>query len=337
MPRLHIFNPEHDIALPYSPGAFTPSRGVRAMKRVKSLLPALYASAGDCIMVPEEIEAGALQSLPFYEEAQRKKINIITGNIHAGYNMTSILPWGWDAAVVSELKRRGVDASLLPSQKILKRIKELSHRRISIQFHEYFKAHADFSIAGVPQEFFSVEDAVNWAKQNPGCYFKSPWSSSGYGVFRVHDTDAPPLRERIRRVITSQGSIMGEENYPHGFDMATEWIMTASGAEFIGFSVFDIIGEGSYKANREASQEELTQFVAGQLPVDFHKVLRLQKGALNELAGDSYRGPLGIDMLVANDGRVNMCVEVNLRMTMGHVEILKNDNTLLSKYADDEG
>ncbi len=332
MPRLHIFNPEHDITLPYPPGAFTPSRGVRRMKREKSLLPALYAFEGDYIMIPQDIEKAAIPSLSYYREAERKNIGIITGKITDDLEIKSIMPWGWDANIVAELKRRGVDDSMLPSKNTLDELKALSHRRISVQFHKYFRARADFKIVAEPCEFFSLEDALVWARQNPGCYFKSPWSSSGYGVFRVDDPEVPNLQERIRNVIAAQGSVMGEVNYPHDFDMATEWLMTSSGAVLIGFSVFDIYGDGSYKSNRNLSQDELQNIFASQLPVDLHRVLNLQKNAITELLGESYRGPLGIDMLVAEDGSVNMCVEVNLRMTMGHVEILKHDNSILSIY-----
>ena len=46
----------------------------------------------------------------------------------------------------------------------------------------------------------------------------------------------------------------------------------------------------------------------------------------DDIRAFSYVGPIGVDMLVGADGRINPCVELNWRMTMGHVALLRGKN-----------
>ncbi|MDE5915106.1 MAG: hypothetical protein K2G71_00870, partial [Duncaniella sp.] len=61
--------------------------------------------------------------------------------------------------------------------------------------------------------------------------------------------------------------------------------------------------------------------------IDFDSLMGIisrQKEILTELTATAYKGWMGVDMMVYNDGgrrRVMPCVELNLRMTMGVVAL----------------
>ena len=40
---------------------------------------------------------------------------------------------------------------------------------------------------------------------------------------------------------------------------------------------------------------------------------------LQDIIGTDYDGPIGVDMMTLTDGRIDPAVELNLRMTMGHL------------------
>ena len=48
----------------------------------------------------------------------------------------------------------------------------------------------------------------------------------------------------------------------------------------------------------------------------------MQSEILSRIVGHDYEGPAGIDMLVTSKGEVNLCVEINFRMTMGMANLL---------------
>ena len=50
-------------------------------------------------------------------------------------------------------------------------------------------------------------------------------------------------------------------------------------------------------------------------------VINTQRSALQSVIGDKYNGPLGIDMMVCQEGDIHPSVEINLRHTMGSIII----------------
>ena len=54
--KLHIFNPEHDIALAYNSILFTPPHAGRELRSDLGFIPALWADDGDFVLV-DDVEA----------------------------------------------------------------------------------------------------------------------------------------------------------------------------------------------------------------------------------------------------------------------------------------
>ena len=88
--------------------------------------------------------------------------------------------------------------------------------------------------------------------------------------------------------------------------------------DFLGYSVFHAAENGAYGYNIVESQERLVQRIDVDHTllhalIDYHKI---------HLALTAYRGPVGIDMLKTSDGSIHPCIEINLRMNMGILAIL---------------
>ena len=55
--------------------------------------------------------------------------------------------------------------------------------------------------------------------------------------------------------------------------------------------------------------------------IDVIPLIERQQKILNEVIAPHYEGLFGVDLLVTADGRINPCVEINLRRTMGHATL----------------
>ena len=98
MAILHIFNPEHDIALASNLANFTAPHAGRQLRADLGFLPVLWAKEGDVVLV-ENVEHA--------QKASRRLRRC------AGVQFASVPPqeidgiqvWGWDKALKAQLKR----------------------------------------------------------------------------------------------------------------------------------------------------------------------------------------------------------------------------------------
>ena len=113
MAKLHIFNPEHDIALASNLANFTAPHAGRLLRADLGWIAAIWADAGDFVWVEDAEHA----ERTYRRTLRRRKCPvqwIDKKGVHA-LNIDAIEPWGWDAALCRQLTRADVDAALLPS------------------------------------------------------------------------------------------------------------------------------------------------------------------------------------------------------------------------------
>ena len=108
MATLHIFNPEHDIALASDLANFTAPHAGRQLRADLGFLPALWAKEDDAIYV-DHVE----YAQKAFRRVMRKPVQRTF--VASPTKVDDISPWGWDKALRAELKRKGCDASLLPT------------------------------------------------------------------------------------------------------------------------------------------------------------------------------------------------------------------------------
>lgn len=316
---IHIFNPDTDYALAADRRYYTPPAHVVSVRRSLALTPALYATPGDFILLLDcSIKESA--DLEHYEEAMRKGIKIADMYFLKSHRKlfygSEIRPWGWNRAIAQFARDYIDNPAGIPSEVQIDALRNLSHRRTTISMQ---LALADLTAdeIEIPKEVFNVDEAMQSYHHNHDLYFKAPWSSSGRGILLTNDLEDKHVEPWLRGVICRQGSVMMEKAYNRKLDFATEWWLDGENAKFLGYSVFNTSRRGKYHSNIIATQKELNSLIRQAAPQWSDLWLEEIKKALINVAGAKYKGPLGIDMLVTENGNVNPCVEINFRMTMG--------------------
>ena len=127
--KLHIFNPEHEIALAMNKDCFTPSHNVVKMRRELAFMPVLWADDGDMVLV-EDIEyayKAADKLAPYiYKDVRFVGFNrmrsIIREKIQRRHFDLMPAPWGWDKTVLHLFKSLGWPAERLPSEEFIDQV-----------------------------------------------------------------------------------------------------------------------------------------------------------------------------------------------------------------------
>ena len=257
--------------------------------------------------------------------------------------------WGWDAAVVAELLKRGVPRDRMPSDEQLREIRRLSNRSLAVEMLSRLRTLP--GTIGTSAVCHTRDDVEQFAREHGSTIIKAPWSSSGRGVkpFTVHSA------QFIDSTIAKQGSIIAEAECQRVMDFALEYEATPEGrVEYRGLSLFTTVN-GAYKGNLLLPEEEKLAILAEHVDIELlRQVSLLIKQFLAPRLKGIYSGPLGVDMMVCQplepastserlnsllracspehllerknqrEARLellNPCIEINLRRTMGHVAL----------------
>ena len=328
---LFIFNPEHDFALAVGNKTYTPPAKVLHLKNINALLPAKIAGDSDFILLPFDIDNNSnnqktyfktyWENLPYADIVREKNIIVIDGSMlpHIIHEVRCIKPWGWDHVIKKTLSDYGCPINLLPSDFQLSQIRDLSHRKTTIPLLETIYEDLEAEPVYRNKELFSLEEIELFLVHHPLVFFKAPWSSSGRGIVVSNHISRKGLLEWAHGILRRQGSIIAEPAWDKVIDFATEWAIVNHTPHFLGYSVFEASPRGKYHKNIMAPQDVLFDIITKAAPSFSKKIISAQEIALFSHIAPYYEGPLGIDMLVDKQGRVNPCVEVNLRYTMGHM------------------
>ncbi len=330
---LHIFNPEHDIALASNLANFTAPHAGRQLRADLGYLPALWAKQGDCVLV-DHVDSAVrswerlcqrLNVVGCGSNWQQKEVSFET----SPGKPTAISPWGWNLALRAALIKQGAEASLLPTTEQITAIRQLSHRRTAARLLPQLRMEGTIGKAFECTEAKQVEELL-------ACYgqvvMKAPWSSSGRGM-RFLSTERTPFIMQARwfhNLVAAQGSVMVEPYYNKVKDFAMEFEATNQGIRYLGLSLFHTLN-GAYTGNILATERTKQEMLCRYLPALL--LYEVQKQICQLLDLGNYRGPFGIDMMICtpqnhqgektndNSFLLHPCVEINLRRTMGHVAL----------------
>lgn len=294
-------------------------------------MPAKIAGDGDFIMLPFDFNVPSTtpnldniqpwENLPYANIVKGKNIKVINAeqipeNIH---EIKTIRPWGWDFAIKKYLCEHGCSKNLLPTDLQLEYIRNLSHRKTTIPFRKTIYEELETPPKKLGKEIFSLEELECFLASNQIAFFKAPWSSSGRGVVHSSHISRNGLLEWAHGILRKQHSLIAEPVWEKALDFASEWEVRNQVPIFLGYSVFEASERGKYHKNIEGSQPDLYKIINKAAPSFSHRIIKAQEVALSKHISPFYEGPLGIDMLVDKYGEINPCVEINLRLTMGHI------------------
>lgn len=243
-------------------------------------------------------------------------------------------PWGWSLTTKLRYRKMGIAEENLPTDEWIEEVRKLSSREYACKYiHEMLEEMNDDRLVGHDMKFSTTIDADidQTIMQHGEMIFKSPWSSSGRGVFTTHNQTPELIRKKLQGFINTQGGYASDRFYTKVCDFAMEFMISAEHeVEFLGYSVFQAAENGAYGFNYVESQDELKRRIGldDELLtsiIDYHKT---------HLGRTKYTGPVGIDMLTlmgngesSNSKCLHPCIEINLRMNMGILAIL-----LYNKY-----
>lgn len=328
--RLHIFNPEHDTVMAYGNGMFTSPHAARELRRDLGFIAALWAEDGDFVLV-DDIEA-ALESVRHVRKYSSDVIFVTSADLrNIRYDEIpnfSIEPWGWDDVLKRQLVSAAPDLlRYIPDAVTIERIRSMSNRRFASEKLLPWLCDADESFVGESRYCTTMEEMNDELACNGRSVLKAPWSSSGRGVRYVNGQAEMPLSGWCRNVIYRQGGIMVEPFYNKVMDFGMEFCVNDSGrSEYCGLSLFRTVN-GSYTGNILATEMEKRRMIGRYVSVEMiDRLAVLVSERMDCVAGEYYKGPFGVDMMVVADNsgtgfKVHPCVELNLRRTMGHVAL----------------
>ncbi|MBQ8455474.1 MAG: hypothetical protein IJ537_09105 [Bacteroidaceae bacterium] len=284
MSRLYVFNPENDMALADGHPGYTPPARIQQMRRELWWLPQWWAEEDDIVWDGE-----ARLDLP---------------------DDTTILPWGWSPMLCHQLQKAGVKASLMPSPDELEHIRQLSHRQTAVSLLQELHDNLplDGHLAGRSVICRSIEEAEAAVDSFGQALLKSPWSSSGRGLMQA---DGTAWKAWADRILEAQGSVVVEQFLHKVCDFALEFWLDGKGeVEYRGLSLFYTNERGAYLGNWVAPEGQKLAWLAQYVPLQYLQEIRTWW--TERLRRFDYEGPVGIDMMLAQEG-ICPCIEVNWR------------------------
>ena len=318
MKKLYLFNPENDMALASGSPYYMAPASAKKMANDLAVLPAWYADAGSEILV------GDSRQVDWLREGCRLSLPV-NGVLSVSDGYEEIIPWGWSPALKHRLGMdtvREVDVDHLRS---------LSSRMTAVGLLPKLR------IEGTIGESFwltSLENVSAFSLKHDRVLLKAPWSGSGKGIQPLCGLPDDNLQGWIRRIIATQGGVVGEPFYEKVKDFAMEFKAEGHEVAFAGYSLFETDARGIYKENFLASDATIEEMLSEYVSRDvLHAVRKSLLQELSLLLGGSYQGYLGVDMMIvrSEEGKylVHPCVEVNLRMNMGVVSRLLFDRFMV--------
>lgn len=323
---LHIYNPEHDIALAKNDPFFTAPKAARITREHFCHIPIYWANDGDWILV-DDIEQ-AMTNLKNVQTAL-PEVRFVTFKDLAALKDNQmpecIKPWGWDRKIVAQLIRcNPLCKRLVPTETQLDDIRRMSSRQFVAENIIGKVVGADKRLVGEMAVLEgNPDEIVEIINSRLPVVVKSPWSCSGRGVRFFEEELSESEKGWVRNIISEQGCVLAEPLYEKVVDFAMEFTSEKDGIRYLGLNIF-ATKNGAYLQNSQGTENEksteLSQFVdVGLLTV-------IQETIIDTLSSHfegKYEGPFGIDMMIVRDGdnktKVHPCVEMNLRRTMGQI------------------
>ncbi|MDE6351657.1 MAG: ATP-grasp domain-containing protein [Muribaculaceae bacterium] len=313
-----IFNPENDLALASGNKVYTPPRNALLLARCGALLPMWLAESGDTVIADKSGVENWIDNICVM-------FNLDVNVSNTAPSQSKGEPWGWSPAIVTKLTSAGINRSCLPDDITIERMRQISHRRTSIEINR------QLSLLGITTPPLAVEastsDEIAKAVNHFGGHFvmKSPWSSTGRGVFLSNTTNTETILKNAEGIIRRQGSVIIEPLLDRKTDFAMLFYAVNGKVEYRGLSLFDTVGT-AYTGNLLLPESVLKQQVEQQLnEINLSSIANKLKTVLNDIIKNDYEGWLGVDMMVQNNGQLAPCIELNLRKTMGVVALILRD------------
>ena len=325
--KIHFFNPGHEDAIRTGRSHYTPPASVCKMMTDLALLPAWYGREGDYVIMDETQKAFRfLLSLP--PGIRPATLPILPSELAQLDSSIPVeaAPWGLSPHSIRlfETFLKQDDHFTIPRWKEI--YAHLTGRQTALECLSKLQSLLPdaFESLTLPR-FCSTPDEIRrfMAECHPPYILKTPYSCSGRGLYRMQTCDFDLQTTRwIEGALKKQGVISIEPALDKVCDFAMEFYSNGCGhIRFEGLSVFVTSSKDTYYGNMLGSQQLIEQQIATFIPATLlREIQQAVISILTSVAGNAYRGYLGVDMLVYrkdNAFAVHPFIEMNLRYTMG--------------------
>lgn len=325
--RFFVFNPENEMAIADGSPYYTPPASILKMAEDLAYLPAYYAGEKDAVWVRKQPDREFL--------AEKKALfhvapALVTEENRDSWEAEVFCPWGWSPRMYFLLRQ-------CHAGEWNREVKELYSRRTAAACLQTLCRKLGF-VDGetLPIVCETLRDVENVAKS--GRFFvKAPWSSSGRGLLKIDGGEiASKNREWLGGILKKQGYVMVEKEQERVMDFAMEFYACRGNVEFKGLSCFMTGKNGEYIGNCVGRQQSLENRLTAW--IEKEKLERVKTELIRTLTEEiapRYSGYMGVDMMIYRDGageiRIQPCLEINLRYTMGIVALFLSERLLIEE------
>jgi len=334
-PDIFLFNPTCEYAVANGKTSWQPNRLLQKMETDLATLPQFFAQPHDIVLTEKLPSSEFTCSFNRFEyqppQFFRKHDFIEEAKIKPNI-LNRLVPWGWSLAahnLLSPLKnfcshefRNSPVFNWKPESKELysKRFAlEVLTKLLSEQHYDFFLP--EYLLTEICTTQSEIEKNISkWEK----VMIKAPWSCSGRGLQPITKTPVhPKVWEKIKGIINTQGFVIAEPYLNKAADLALQFKIEKGEIDFLGISNFFTDSKGQYQGNfihgvpNEYDKETVAflKFLPDVLVKPI--ITTLESSRLSLL----YEGNFGVDMLIFRDEKnrlkVNPCLEINLRQSMG--------------------
>lgn len=335
LPDIFLFNPTCEYAVANGRASWQPNRLLQKMEEDLGSLPLFFARHNDVVLVkktPQREFIASLHKINIFPPQFLQLNEIRTNSEFINQPKNQLLPWGWSPAAHKLLEPLKPSCSATfhqsPASSWNPEYREIYSKKFALNIlksllpelpkKNVLPAHLIPQVCTTKPEIESL--FRKWGK----IMVKAPWSSSGRGLQRV--TKSPvseKVWEKLLGIISDQGYVIVEPLLNKMLDMAFQFEIKNGNISYLGISRFLTDEKGQYQGNflngwPDEQDLEIAEF-AEKLPKMIIKPLAT--AIENSLLAKCYEGNFGVDTLIFRDEhdklRVNPCLEINVRQTMG--------------------
>ncbi len=340
MQNIYLFNPTCEMAIANDTVSYMPPAHLRKFEADIAPLMGLAGSGNDGLISTNKEDVSEFQN--FMGEMGIDWPQVCTMEEVGAWNSGEIgklSPWGWSRAahrILTPLKKFCSDSFLDSSvAEWRKSHREFYSRRTSVLFLKNFRARAEsldyISIPYTPIVVNSVEQINKWMSENKTPYvFKTPWSSSGRGLYPVLSEQFVARSEVwVKSRLKQQKELIVEPWLKKVQDFSFQFYIYSGGRiGFLGVNLFEAGAEGNFEREYIGSpQKDKYEEALKCLPGNWIQETKDMLFSVLEEQGyeRDYCGPVGIDGIIFKDEmakiKVHPCIEINFRHSMGLVNL----------------
>ena len=343
MKKVFLFNPTGDMAVANDTVSYTPPGFLRKFEEDVAPLMAFLGDRTD-ILISGKCNTGEFRRfwensgvvLPRFSTFEKLSEEV-------DYDTIFPFPWSWNKVVQRQFTpfKDHFDPSFTSSANYTWKegSRDFFSRMTSVAFmnevREQTSGHKFISIPYSPGIISDQKALDRWLEEaEPPYVFKTPWSSSGRGLYPVTDEEfIKRCRIWVDSRLRQQGLLITEPWLNKKQDLSFQYYIHSDGTvRFLGVNFFEAGRVGEFKKEYVGMPDELKERLDKfSLPYGWIKETAEVLLSVLERSGyhEFYNGPIGIDGIFFEDGsgriRIHPCIEINFRLNMGYVNLKLKD------------